>query len=227
MATPTRPSRLAETGVPPATPITDFSALEGQKENIQPLSTGRSAHALSTIFAQRPKQLEKDLKDAQAKFENELTQCEERRKQELLGLSAGDDIESDPLDVFERSVQASGKRTEEEEGRKGRADLCFPPPFPFFLPSLPRYIKHIREVAPSGSTQSSILIPLLERCTRTLLAERDIWAQDVRYIRIWIQYSRLIERKTDVFDFLLAREIGTDWALLYEEHAVVLEGMGR
>ena len=90
-----------------------------------------------------------------------------------------------------------------------------------------RYIKHIREVAPSGSTQSSILIPLLERCTRTLLAEGDIWAQDFRYVRIWIQYSRLIDRKTDVFDFLLAREVGTDWSALYEEWAVVLEGLGR
>jgi checkpoint serine/threonine-protein kinase len=71
------------------------------------------------------------------------------------------------------------------------------------------------------------LIPLLERCTRTLLAEGDIWAQDFRYVRIWIQYSRLIDRKTEVFDFLLAREVGTDWSALYEEWAVVLEGLGR
>lgn len=104
MATPGRPTRSPLDGPPPATPITDFSALEGQKENIQPLSTGRSAHALSTIFAQRPKQQEKDLKEAQAKFEQELVQCEERRKLELAGGAGlmGDDMESDPLDVFER-----------------------------------------------------------------------------------------------------------------------------
>lgn len=101
MATPARPARLGPSSPPPQTPITDFAALEGQKENIQPLSTGRSAHALSTIFAQRPKQLEKDLRDAQAKFEHELTECEQRRRKELQGgdLEFG---ESDPLDVFER-----------------------------------------------------------------------------------------------------------------------------
>jgi checkpoint serine/threonine-protein kinase len=84
-----------------------------------------------------------------------------------------------------------------------------------------RYIRYVRDTAPSGSTQSSILIPLLERCTRT------VWSQDIRYLRIWIQYSRLIEAKVDVFQFLLSSEVGTDWSALYEEYAVVLEGMGQ
>lgn len=95
-------------------------------------------------------------------------------------------------------------------------------------PPLPSrsYIKHVRETAPSGSTQSSLLIPLLERATKALLTD-ETFAQDIRYVRLWIAYSRLVERKSDVFQFLLDRGIGVEWGVFYEEYAVVLESMGR
>lgn len=100
--TPHRPSATGE--APPATPITDFSAIESQKENIQPLSTGRSAHALSTIFAARPKQLEREFREGRERFEEELREVEERRRSELTGedTSRFSEEQADPLDVFER-----------------------------------------------------------------------------------------------------------------------------
>lgn len=98
--TPLRPSHAA----PPETPITDFTALESQKENIQPLSTGRSAHALSTLFASKPKVVERELKEVREAFERELAEVESRRTRELEGADVGEEGEADPLDVYERSV---------------------------------------------------------------------------------------------------------------------------
>lgn len=106
-ATPLRPAASSSSSAPPPeTPITDFAALESQKENIQPLSTGRSAAALSSLFAAKPKVVERELREARQAFERELASVEERRQRELAGEDFGEDGEADPLDVYERCVAA-------------------------------------------------------------------------------------------------------------------------
>lgn len=108
-ATPLRPASVSSAGPPPETPITDFTALESQKENIQPLSTGRSAAALSSLFAAKPKVVERELREAREAFEQELAAVEAQRQRELAGEDFGEDGEADPLDVYERYVWTAAR----------------------------------------------------------------------------------------------------------------------
>lgn len=100
------PARHQPQDHPAATPVTDFTAIEDQKENIQPLSIGRSAYAMVTQFAAKKKQVEMEMKEAKDAFEAELAEVEERRRKEaeegdrlgsLLGM-----LPADPLSVYER-----------------------------------------------------------------------------------------------------------------------------
>ncbi len=54
--------------------------------------------------------------------------------------------------------------------------------------------------------------------------DSEQYTNDPRYLRLWILYARNVECARDVYNFLLANEIGTKLASLYEELAVVLEG---
>lgn len=67
----------------------DLSAIEQQKENIQPLTSGRSAKALHTLFTSDRKVLQDELEKGHEKFKREIEQAEEE----------GSD---DPLDVYHR-----------------------------------------------------------------------------------------------------------------------------
>ena len=69
-----------------------------------------------------------------------------------------------------------------------------------------RYIKWVRERFPSGGSKSQLL-PILERCTRSLLQEvvtneegarECIYADDVRYLRVWIAYADNLEEPLEV-----------------------------
>lgn len=86
-----------------------------------------------------------------------------------------------------------------------------------------RYFKWNVDNFPSGQTSESGLVPLLERATRTF-RDSEQYRNDSRYLRLFVIYSRHVEVPRDVYNFLLANEIGTKLASLYEEFAVVLEG---
>ena len=69
----------------------DLEAIEQQKENIQPLSSGRSAKALHTLFTSDRKVLQDELEKGHERFKREIESVEEE----------GSD---DPLDVYHRCV---------------------------------------------------------------------------------------------------------------------------
>lgn len=95
-----------------------------------------------------------------------------------------------------------------------------PPP-----PALTRsYIKWTRETFPAGGHKADLL-PLLERATRSLQGSQR-YADDVRYLRVWVQYADCLPDPDDVFKFLKERGIGQGHALFYEAHAVLLERRG-
>ncbi len=75
-------------------------------------------------------------------------------------------------------------------------------------------------------TSSNHLIPLLESTTRKFVAD-DRYNQDLRHLKLWVQYVRLIERREEVWAFLESRDIGTKHSLFYEEWAMALEALGR
>ncbi|KAI9507288.1 Mad3/BUB1 homology region 1-domain-containing protein [Russula earlei] len=81
---------------------------------------------------------------------------------------------------------------------------------------------------PQGHSAESGLLELLEEATRVLRDHRDgIWRKDLRYLKLWVLYANYVEKPTVIYRFLLANEIGTSFALLYEELATVLERNGR
>ena len=81
---------------------------------------------------------------------------------------------------------------------------------------------------PQGHSAESGLLELLEEATRVLKDHRDgIWRTDLRYLKLWVLYATYVERPIVIYRYLLANEIGTTFALLYEEFATVLERNGR
>ncbi|PWN53074.1 hypothetical protein IE53DRAFT_339471 [Violaceomyces palustris] len=159
-----------------STPIISFEAIESQKENVQPLARGRSAHALSNTLSLQHKQRQAALSAQRKAHEQEVT-------------SEQNADSDDPLEAWNR------------------------------------YVKWCIDNFPSGQNHESGLVPLLERATRTF-RHSDQYTNDSRYLRLWILYARNVECARDVYNFLLANEIGTKLASLYEELAVVLEGQG-
>lgn len=77
---------------------------------------------------------------------------------------------------------------------------------------------------PEGPSAESGLLELLEEATRVLKDDRGgKWRGEMKYLKLWLLYASFVERPTIIYRFLIANEIGTDFALLYEEYAAVLE----
>lgn len=84
------------------------------------------------------------------------------------------------------------------------------------------YVKWCMDNYPEGKSAESGLVPLLERATRTF-KDAEQYHHDSRYLRLWILYAQQTDVPRDVYHFLLANDIGTKLASLYEELANVLE----
>jgi hypothetical protein len=81
---------------------------------------------------------------------------------------------------------------------------------------------------PHGQSSASNLLPLLEEATRVLKDHAEgRWRQDERYLKLWAMYAGYVEKPEVVWRFLLANDIGTNWASMYEGMAAVLEREGR
>ncbi|PPQ78607.1 hypothetical protein CVT25_010571 [Psilocybe cyanescens] len=81
---------------------------------------------------------------------------------------------------------------------------------------------------PQGQSAESGLVELLEEATRVLKDDREgKWRGDLKYLKLWLLYASYVDRPTLIYKFLIANDIGTEFALLYEEHAAVLERDSR
>jgi hypothetical protein len=74
--------------------MTDIVEIEAQKENVLPLSSGRSASKLAGLLSRDRKTLDADLKREHQRFQ-----------QEIATVDIDPDVE-DPLDVYHRSACA-------------------------------------------------------------------------------------------------------------------------
>jgi hypothetical protein len=80
---------------------------------------------------------------------------------------------------------------------------------------------------PQGHSAESGLLELLEEATRKLKDDRDgQWRSELKYLKLWVLYASFVEKPVIIYKFLLANEIGTGWALFYEEYATALERNG-
>ncbi|KAF7360230.1 Mitotic spindle checkpoint component mad3 [Mycena venus] len=81
---------------------------------------------------------------------------------------------------------------------------------------------------PQGHSAESGLLELLEEATRILKDDRNgRWRGEMKYLKLWLLYASFVEKPTIIYNFLIANEIGTEFALLYEELAAVQERDGR
>ncbi|KAI6034825.1 hypothetical protein EDC04DRAFT_3034243 [Pisolithus marmoratus] len=53
------------------------------------------------------------------------------------------------------------------------------------------------------------------------------YSGDLRYLKIWCSYAKMVEKPSVVYAYLVKREIGCVYALLWEEYAVALEKEGE
>jgi spindle assembly checkpoint component MAD3 len=96
------------------------------------------------------------------------------------------------------------------------------------LEAYSRFVQWTLENYPQGQSAESGLLELLEEATRVLKDNREgRWKGTSMYLKLWVLYASYVEKPTIIYKFLLANEIGTDHALLYEEHAAALERAGR
>jgi hypothetical protein len=89
-----------------------------------------------------------------------------------------------------------------------------------------RYAEWTVENYPQGASVESGLLELLERATR-LFAQDPRYKNDMRYLKLWIQYASHVDHPNKIFAYLNANEIGTAYALFYEEYCNSLELSGR
>lgn len=176
-----------------STPIISFDRIESQKENVQPLSRGRSAHALEKTFSLQQRERSTQLKSQRDRFESFISKL------------------SNP----------NITREEEEELEKENENWLDDP-----LELWSDYIKWCSDSFPSGQSNESGLILLLERATREFKGTEK-YRNDSRYLRIWLLYADNVEDSNQVHQFLFANEIGTNLATLYEGTAVAHEGRQR
>jgi len=73
---------------------------------------------------------------------------------------------------------------------------------------------------------NSGLVDLLEEATNKFKDDAN-YKGDLRYLKLWCQYARHVEKPASVYALLAANDIGSGYALLYEEYAKALEADGR
>lgn len=192
----------SKTTMDPVTPsrppvVVDISTIEQQKENIQPLASGRSAAQLASLSSLPRSGLGAKLA------------AEHKRYQTLI----------DALDVYQRQ----GTWIDGQDGLSldEVAALAEDP-----LDIHHRYVRFVLDNYTAGASAASKLIPLLESSTRRFLSNK-LYRNDPRYVRLWILYSKNMECPQDCFRFLFAKNIGDRIALLYEEYALFLEANGK
>jgi hypothetical protein len=96
------------------------------------------------------------------------------------------------------------------------------------LEAYSRFVQWTLENYPQGQSAESGLLELLEEATRVLKDNREgRWKGTSMYLKLWVLYASYVEKPTIIYKFLVANEIGTDHALLYEEYAAALERAGR
>ncbi|KAI6102091.1 Mad3/BUB1 homology region 1-domain-containing protein [Pisolithus sp. B1] len=73
---------------------------------------------------------------------------------------------------------------------------------------------------------NSGLVQLLEETVRKFKDDAR-YSGDLRYLKVWCSYAKVVEKPSVVYAYLVKREIGCVYALLWEEYAIALEKEGR
>jgi len=196
----------------------DIEAIEDQKENIQPIRSGRSAAQLVSLFNPASSSA-----TAAGQNYNPISLIHARKQSHhrfqhlihILQLASDNSPIPDPQD-------------------RALAQDLLKDPLDIYL----QYIRWTIESYPAGGTSGeSQLIPLLEQVTRKFLKNKR-YQHDKRYLKCWIFYasqvnmsahgkqkassSAIVPNNTSsklVLNYLIHHRIGTCFSLLYLEYA--------
>lgn len=200
----------------PGTVAVDISAIENQKENIQPLASGRSAAQLTSLF-----QTKSSDSHSASKFQIETTKGLSNAFNPIAlaeNLRSGHQRFQKDIDRLEKAEL--GQLDDLDFDGRERAQELIKDPLEIYV----EYARWIIESYPSGGTTAeSKLIPILERSTRKFVTD-ERYQQDLRYLKLWIYYSHQVQREAarTIYSFLLHKKIGTESSLLYDEFSLVL-----
>lgn len=175
----------------------DGSLLESHKENIVPSREGRSAQAISQLYSVPRAQRARELAATHARYREILDGIPKDAPLLPPSSSSSDNEDSDGDDALS------------PEARDPLLFYC-------------QYVQWIMDNYPSGSSSESGLLNILEEATRSFCG-KDVYKNDERYVKLWIEYANLVEGSERVFAFMLANDIGSEFAWPYEEFATVLE----
>ncbi|KAI8599744.1 Mad3/BUB1 homology region 1-domain-containing protein [Dissophora ornata] len=112
-------SVLPLTASPPT--VVDIDAIELEKENIQPIRQGRSAQALTRLFASQPEERAQELARQRQEFDDQLERIDQA---------------ADPLDVYSRYVSWTTRNYPQSSGQGHHSRL---------LPLLEQAIKQFQD----------------------------------------------------------------------------------
>ena len=87
------------------------------------------------------------------------------------------------------------------------------------------YAKWLEDNYQPQEANDSGLIDLLEQATQQL-SEDPMAKNDLRCLKLWIMYAKYVEDSTSVFNHIYTNNVGTKYALFYEEYAELLERTG-
>lgn len=84
------------------------------------------------------------------------------------------------------------------------------------------YIEWTIQMYPQGQSVDSNLIGLLKEATNKFRNDRR-YKHDLRYLKIWVEYSSWVREPKEIFMYLIKQDIGQTHTLFYEEYARYFE----
>ncbi|KAI9922386.1 hypothetical protein PsorP6_002457 [Peronosclerospora sorghi] len=87
---------------------------------------------------------------------------------------------------------------------------------------LANWLEYVRWLEVKMPEDTRKKFKVLEKCTREL-KDNPRYRNDIRYIRLWIQYADLVSNPKDIFKYLYQNKIGEHVSLFYIGWAYVLE----
>ncbi|CAI5729042.1 unnamed protein product [Hyaloperonospora brassicae] len=91
---------------------------------------------------------------------------------------------------------------------------------------LAQWLEYVRWLEVQLPEDTRKKFKVLEKCTRALKDDRK-YRNDMRYVRLWIQYADLVSNPKDIFRYLYQNKIGERVSLFYIGWAYVLETMAN
>ena len=122
---------------------------------------------------------------------------------------------SDTLAVPQKSIDVNAS----EQSYEDRLTVALNGPSEVLLDAYIAYFKWIRDTFPSNSAKA---LHLLERCT-CALKDNTALKNDLRFVKMWIEYADMVRTPGEIFSFMQSNKIGETVALFWVAWAFVAE----